>query len=539
MAKEKYDESSIQVLSDREHVRLRTGVYLGSTESTSYTVPFYGEAITIDEVNFIPALYKGFNEIVDNAIDEMVQVAKKDKKVTVTFNQAENWIEVSDNGRGVPIGMHPETGRPTPETVFTALRSGRNFKDDEKDSGVIGTNGVGSSCVAMISEKFDVTINRDGKCFAQTYLNGTEIIEDHFLTESKAKDTGTSIRFKFDTSLPQFATTALDARLIENRIKETALTNPEITFKYTHIDEEDNETVQTFNYKNGMADYVKSISEAYFEFSTKSEAFTAQYFVILDQYDGIDEKLFTYVNSSLLFEGGTPNNFFFTSFFNEVSNQLKREIKSRKIDLNRNDLRQNLLVIANIKMKNPRYDNQSKTRLISQEIKKPIDEMVSKQISKFVSENSDWVEDVLARAEFRKRIGDLDLLKKDQQKRKKGKIAKLTDCYSDSRAYCSLAFSEGDCLESTTLIMTPMGGKMIMDLKVGEQVITHTGRFKKVVHTEYVEKQAFVIEAEGNTIKCSENHKWPVVNTETNEVELVETANLNPTIHRLLKRKTV
>lgn len=543
MKDKNYTASDISVLSDREHVRKRTAIYLGSSEATVFEIPIFEKNdISIKEKEFIPALFKSFNEITDNAVDELTQLSKKDKKISVFHDTIANKFKVSDNGRGVPIDLHPQTGKYTPETVFTELRSGRNFNDDEKSSGVIGTNGVGSSAVAMLSELFNVSIKRDGKFYEQTYRNGIDIIEEPTINIYKGKDTGTSIEFKFDTSLSQFLSTDLDAELIANRVIELALNNPEIELSYSRkqLDEEGEEEQisETYHFKGGLGEYIKSVSESYFEFKYDDPEFTARYYVILDKYQGIDEKIFVYVNSSLLFEGGTASHMFFNTFFSSTVDKLKSEAKKRKIELNKNDVRQNMMVIADVKMKNPRYDNQSKTRLISNEIKKHIDKMVVEQIGKFLTQHKEWVDDVLSRAEFRQRIADMAEVKKGQKK-KRGKIAKLVDCYSTDRSICSIAFSEGDCIRHDTFVVTTSGNKLISDIKVGEEVVTHTGEFKKVVVNNSVEKDEWLVSTNLDELSFSKNHKHPVWNTLTNTVEVVKTFELDVTKHKFLKKKKV
>lgn len=535
-----YTTSDIKILSDMQHVRLRTSIYLGSTEPTTYEVPIFGkEDIKIKQKEFIPALFKAFNEISDNAIDELTQLKKKDKKISVVHDTITNKFKVCDNGRGVPIDIHPQTKRHTPETVFTELRSGRNFDDAAKDSGVIGTNGVGSSCVAMLSEEFNVMIKRDGRFYEQMYLDGTSKINEPSINSYNGKDTGTCIEFKFDTSLPQFSTTKVDAELINNRAIEIALNNPELEVNYSRkqLDEdgEEEQISEHFHFKGGMSEYIKHVSDRFFEFKYEHEEFTAKYYIILDKYQGIDEKVFVYVNSSLLFEGGTAAHMFFNGFFTAVGEKLKSEIKKRKVDLNKNDVRQNLMIVADVKMKNPRYDNQSKTRLISQEIKKHIDKMITDQIAKFLSSNKEWIDEVLDRAEFRQRISDMAEVKK-RQKKKKGKLAKLIDCYSKDRSQCSIAFSEGDCCRFDTKIITEGGIKQIKDIMVGELIPTHNG-LKQVLVNQSVEKEEWIVTTQFGELSFSENHKHPVFNTDTGEVEIVETINLDITKHKLLKKR--
>ena len=340
--------------------------------------------------------------------------------------------------------------------------------------------------------------------------------------------------------MKQFDVTDVDAELINNRAIEIALNNPEIEITYSRkqldTDNEVEQLSETYNFKGGFSDYLKNVSESFFEFKYDHEDFTAKYYVILDKHQGIEEKIFVYVNSSLLFEGGTAATMFFNTFFSTVVDKLKSESRKRKIEINKNDIRQNLMVVADVKMKNPRYDNQSKTRLISQEIKKHIDKMVEDGIAKFLSHNKDWIEEVLDRAEFRQKIADMAEVKK-RQKKKRGKLAKLIDCYSKERGKCSIAFSEGDCLNISTQVKTIGGYKRIDELLEGEMVETHSGDFKSIVKLKDVIKREYVITlSNGVIISCSKKHKHPVYNSETNLVELVKTKDLQP-YHKFLKKK--
>lgn len=513
----KYTADDIKVLSDREHVRLRTSIYLGSTEETEFIVPIFNDdKIEIKHKVFIPALYKSLNEIIDNAIDELTQLKKKDKRIYIKYDTNRDMFKVCDNGRGVPIDLHPQTGKYTPETVFTELRSGRNFEDNQKDSGVIGTNGVGSSCVAMISDEFSVEIKRDKKIYQQTYKKGTEIIEEPFLNHYNGKDTGTCVEFKFDESLEQFKTIKIDEELVQNRACEVALNNNDIKVDFELV-RGDERIEKEYFFKNGFKDYISNITDKFFEFKINEDEFSAKYYILTDLYSGIDEKIFVYVNSSLLFEGGTAVNFFFNSFFNNVVNALKKETKKKKIELNKNDVRQNLLVIGFVKMKNPRYDNQSKTRLISQEIKKYIEKMVEKDINNFIKQNPEWVEEVMDRALFRQKIADMAEVKK-KQKQKKGKPVKLVDAYSKRRELCSIAFAEGDCVDENVFVKTKDGNVMLKDIRVGDEVLTHKNRYKKVIVKKEVNKKPIEIKTKYGVLKVSEEHKLIVYSVDEQKI---------------------
>ena len=141
MADKTYTSDDIEVLTDAEHCRRRTNIYLGNMNVTSYDIPVLSaNTLTIQSHSFIPAVYKAVGEIIDNATDEFSQITTKNKTLTITAEPLIGKYTVSDNGRGVPVDKHV-TGKYTPEVVFGSLRSGRNFNDDSKVSGTIGTNG--------------------------------------------------------------------------------------------------------------------------------------------------------------------------------------------------------------------------------------------------------------------------------------------------------------------------------------------------------------------------------------------------------------
>lgn len=141
----KYTGEDIKVLTDREHVRKRTQVYLGNTKMTSYDIPiFTKDSLEVKTVSFIPAVYKAVNEIIDNSIDEFAQTNHKSALLKIDANPILGTYSISDNGRGIPVEKH-ESGKYTPEVALGSLRSGRNF-EDELTVGVIGQNGVGSAC---------------------------------------------------------------------------------------------------------------------------------------------------------------------------------------------------------------------------------------------------------------------------------------------------------------------------------------------------------------------------------------------------------
>lgn len=426
---EKYTSNDIQVLTDQQHVRLRTNLYLGSNEVTQFRIPIFGkDKLEITDIEFIPAVYKSVGEILDNSIDELSQITKPNKLIKIDAQNILGTYTISDNGRGVPIDKH-EVGKYTPEVVFGSLRSGRNFGDD-RDSGVIGQNGVGSSCVNYVSTSFHIDIVRDGKRYMQEFTDGGLHVSPPSIEKYKSKDTGTTITFQLDSSV--FKSVSLPEVLIRNRAMEIALTNPGFEVTYNK---------EVFHYKHGFDDIIKKLSPTgqYYKFITDG----IEFYVIFDINTGIDEMMFTWVNSSFLFDGGVCNTVFLNSFYDKVTNHLKSQAKKEKTEITKNDIREGLLIIGNLKLSNVTYDSQSKTRLISPNIRKEVDALIDEHWNKFVRQNKVWIETVLQRSVLRHHQTANKKAVKDMQKNLNKKIPELRDANSKDRSKCRLFVSEG------------------------------------------------------------------------------------------------
>jgi len=426
MPSKDYNENDIKLLSDREHVRLRLPVYAGSTKITTFELPIFTKnSITLKEVSFVPATYKVVNEIIDNCVDEHRQNDITPKLLTIAANPILGTYTISDNGRGVPIGKH-ETGKYTPEVVFGSLRSGRNFTTDNV-SGVIGQNGMGSSITNYCSAEFSVKITRDGKQYTQTFTDGASHISKPSINKSSVPS-GTTISFQLDGDV--FDETALPPELMENRAIEIALTNPGVTAEY-------NNTKYKFN--NGFDDVVKKISNNYFKFETSN----MEFFVIFDVHIGADEKMFTWVNSSLLFDGGICNTQFQNAFLDNVSVTLESKAKKNKCEIAKADIRKNLLILGNLKVSDPQYDAQSKTRLTGPNLRKEINELITSQWGVFTKKNKSWFVEVFDRAYDRHHMHANTKAIKDHQKNLKKKVPGLVDATSKNRFETKLLVTEG------------------------------------------------------------------------------------------------
>lgn len=433
MITRKYDETDIKILDDREHVRKRTAMYLGNTELASYNVPiFNGSKIDIKNLTFIPAVYKCIGEIIDNSVDELIQVDQEKSAITIQANSLLGEFVITDNGRGVPIGMH-ETGKHAPEVVFTQLKSGRNFID-ERESGVIGVNGVGASAVNFCSSSFRVDIKRDGKRYVQQFSDGTLHKTRPVIRKTTSQDTGTAVSFTLDDTI--FSDISLPDELIRNRAIEIAASNPGFVVKYNK---------ETFKFKNGFEELLKKAYKNYFRFQYNG----LEFFVIHNSEELSEEKIFTWVNSSPLFDGGICNTQFLNSFTDKILEHLAPLAKKNKCQISKLDIRAGLVVFGSLKLQNPQYDSQAKCRLIGPTLRKEIDEMISKQWKSFTRTNKEWLDNILQNAISRHNFETNTKAQKEHKKQLKKKIHGLLDANNKNRMRCSLLITEGDSAASS------------------------------------------------------------------------------------------
>lgn len=427
MARKKtYTADDIKVLSDRDHVRKRTQIYLGNTHPTSYPIPvFTDDEFYVDEVEFVPAVYKAIGEIIDNSIDEFAQINQRNKTLKIQANPLLGEYTIADNGRGVPITKH-ETGKHAPEVVFGQLRSGRNFSD-EKELGVIGQNGVGSACTNFCSLDFQITINRDKKTYKQTFTDGGTKVTKPSVRKGPNK-TGTQITFTLDPEV--FEDITLPDELMHNRAVELALTNPGVAVEYNG---------NKYKFAKGFEQYVKQISDSYYRF----ESDNMEFYVIFDINEGVDEQMFTWVNSSLLFDGGKCNVQFMNAFIDRVIKHMQPTAKKQKAEISKNDVRQGLLVFGNLRVANPEYDSQAKTRLTGPDLRKEMQLMVDKQWRSFAKTNKKWLEHVLENALERAHSRANKKAIKDHQKSLRKKVPGLVDATHSNRQMCQVLITEG------------------------------------------------------------------------------------------------
>ena len=423
-----YTEKDIQVLSDFEHIRKRTSMYLGTMHPTTYEVPLFtsDNNITIKQLTFVPAVLKTVNEILDNVTDEYKHNTPRHPSITIEANPSQGQYKIADVGRGVPIGKH-DSGKYTPEVVFGSLRSGRNFSDD-RQAGIIGMNGIGSSAVCAVSTIFSVDIHRDEKRYKQTFSKGASEISKPIIRSYNGNKTGTTIDFQLDPEV--FNDVSIPDELMTNRAIEIALTNPGTAVEYNN---------NTYKFKKGFEDIISKVSQNYYKFEDNG----LEFYVIFDLYQGIDEKIFSWVNGSLLFDGGICNTQFINAFNDKVIKQLAPLSKKEKCEVTKNDVRQDLFIIGNLKIANPEYDSQSKTRLTSPNLRKELDVLIDTKWNVFVKKHKEWFNNVFERAKDRHHAQAKKKAIKEHQKKNRNRIDGLLDATSKDRKNCQLLLTEG------------------------------------------------------------------------------------------------
>ena len=437
-----YTANDIVSLTDREHVRLRTQIYLGSMHPTPFIIPLLSETtLKLENVMFIPAVYKAIGEIIDNSLDEFSQTTVKNKLLKITAKPEVGYYGISDNGRGIPIEKKQEligkTSKDiwTPELALSRLRAGRNFTD-EKEVGVIGQNGVGAACTNFCSSIFEVHVNRDGQSYAQRFVEGANKASKPKIVKTTSRQTGTQVAFQLDNTV--FNDVTLPDSLIRNRAIEIAMTNPDVTVEYNG---------EKFKYKKGFQDYVNQIAgdKITYRFDITEDNLQGEIYIICNGHDGIDEQVYTWVNSSLLFDGGKCNTQFLNALFNKVEEHLEKEAKKLKAVVTRNDTRQGLLVLANLKIKNPEYDSQSKTRLTGPDLRRELTKVVDNNWKSFSKATSIWLADVLERANERhhEKENKKAIDEHEKKTKKKLKAPGLLDATSSNRSKCKLLITEG------------------------------------------------------------------------------------------------
>jgi DNA gyrase subunit B len=448
-----YAAKDITVLEGLEAVRKRPGMYIGSTGPRG--------------------LHHLVYEVVDNSVDEAI--AGHATKVSVTLHP-DNSVTVVDDGRGIPVDRHPKLRKPAAEVVLTTLHAGGKFGDGGgyKVSG--GLHGVGVSVVNALSEKLELEVWRDGHVWDQTYVRGKPSTK--FKKGRAVKSTGTTVRFLPDMEIFGEAI-VFDFDTLAERLRETAFLTRNL--KVELIDERGAGEKVEFQYKGGIADFVKHLNEskdplhrkiAFFEGETKE----GQVEVALQWNSTYQESIFSFANNINTHEGGTHLSGF-RSALTRTLNAVARDrglIKEKDASLSGEDVREGLTAVVSVKLADPQFEGQTKTKLGNPPIEGLVAQVVNRHLADFLEENPGDARRILIKAVDAARARDAARKARDLTRRKSALEnstlpGKLADCSVKDPRDAELFIVEGDSAGGSakqgrdrhTQAVLPLRGKII------------------------------------------------------------------------------
>ena len=447
-----YNASEIQVLEGLEAVRLRPGMYIGDTGQRG--------------------LHHLVYEVVDNSIDECL--AKYASAVEVIIHKG-NSVTVCDDGRGIPVDMHEGEGKPAVEVVMTILHAGGKFDSSAyKVSG--GLHGVGVSCVNALSESLIVEVNRDGYAHQIKFACGDTVSP---LTKLQAVDsTGTKITFKPDTTI--FETTEYVWDILAKRLRELAFLNRGITIKFSDERGDDGVRREEFHYDGGISEFVEHLNlnkQALFEqviyFHKEKDGIDVE--LAMQYNDGYTENIFSYANNINTHEGGTHLSGLQGALTRTINSYAKKNnlLKSEKA-MTGNDTREGLTAVVSVKIPEPQFEGQTKTKLGNSEVRGIVESIVNDGLGAFLEENPQLAKDIINKALTASRAREAAKRARELVQRK-GALdgfslpGKLSDCSSKDPSISELYIVEGDSAggsakqgrDSSYQAILPVRGKLL------------------------------------------------------------------------------
>jgi len=431
-----YGADSIQVLEGLEAVRKRPAMYIGDISAKG--------------------LHHLVYEVVDNSIDEAL--AGYAKEINVTIN-TDNSITVEDDGRGIPVDMHEKEHKSALEVVLTVLHAGGKFdKGSYKVSG--GLHGVGVSCVNALSTFLRAEVRRNGKIYAQEYSCGKPTSELMVVGESDS--TGTTVTFKPDGSI--FTTTVYDYNTLANRLRDLAFLNAGITLHLSdkrELDAEGKPRRETFYSKNGLKEFVEYIDankepliNDVIDLNTERAGIPVE--VAFTYNTTSNENIYSFVNNINTIEGGTH----LTGFRRGLTMTLKKYaddnglLKSAKVEIASDDFRDGLTAVISVKVLEPQFEGQTKTKLGNNEVMGAVQTAVSEALGNYLEEHPAQAKTIVEKVILAARARTAALRARQEVMRKTplvggGLPGKLTDCSSRTAEDCEIFLVEGDSAGGT------------------------------------------------------------------------------------------
>lgn len=471
-----YSEEQIQVLEGLEAVRKRPGMYIGSTS--------------------IRGLHHLVYEIVDNSIDEAL--AGYCDRIEVTINQ-DNSITVVDNGRGIPTGIHPKLQIPTLQVVHTILHAGGKFGGDGyKVSG--GLHGVGASVVNALSARMDVEVYREGKIWRQAYEKGVPVTGVECIGDTDK--TGTKTTFHPDPAI--FDEVRYEYDILLKRFRELAFLNRRIRIILTdnRLDEENTEPKRVeLHYEGGIVSFVEYINrnketihpDIIYISAAKEDA---EIEIALQYTDSYIENVFSYANDIPTTEGGTHVTGFKTAITKVVNDYARKinALRENEKNLSGEDVREGLTAVINVKLTNPQFEGQTKTKLGNAEIRSFTESMVTEKLSYYLEENPKTAKIIVEKTLLSFRAREAARKAREMTKRKSALEStslpgKLADCSERDPSKCEIFIVEGDSAGGSAKqgrdrrfqAILPLWGKMLNVEKAREDKVYGNDKLSPVI----------------------------------------------------------